>query len=179
MELRQIIPRLCNMQATQYDYIDALEAMHRFGLVAAVDHNVDLTTKQVAQLLYLTVATNETTRAAAAYNMSEGDHVAWSDSAHQDIVKYLTFLLQDTYRAFGMVDHITFYRNSGAAIVVNETDRAVMHRFDSLLPINATGKDDSTLTGLDIMVVAAYCTGDLVRIESNSPLTTIDNAQNN
>lgn len=175
MELRQITPRLCNMQATKDDYIQAMVTMHRFGLVNAVDQTVDLDAKQVAQLLYLSAATNETTRAAAAYTMSEGDNVAWSDSAQQDIVKYITFLLEDTYRAFGMVDHITFFRNSGAAVVVNETSRAVMHRFDGCLPIKATGQDSSTLTGLDIMMVAAYSTGDLVIMSSSEQLNSIDN----
>lgn len=163
------------MEATKYTYVDALDAMHRFGMVDAVSRNTDLTAAQVAQLIYLSAATNDTTRLAAVYAMTDGKDVAWSDTAHRDIISFLMFLFQDTYRAFGMVDHITFFRNSGAAIVVNETDRTQMHRFDGCLPITATGKDDSTLTGLDLMMIAAYVTGDIVHHESTQPLTTIDN----
>lgn len=175
MKYGQILPRLRTQSATRDEFHHAMERMHRFGLVDSTDPDSELSADQLATLIYLSAGTNETTRDAACYNLSQGEATAWSDTAHADIVSFLAFMIQDTWRPFGMVDHITFFRNSGAAIVVNETDRALMHRFDGLLPINATGQDSSNLTGLDLMLTAASFCGDLVHFGSTEPLTTVEN----
>ena len=113
---------------------------------------------QTAQLVYLSAATNLDNCDAAIYMISEGRSPAWSEEAYTDIISYLAFMIQDTWRPVGMVDHITFFRNSGAAITVNETDRTLMYRFDSCLPNNTPGKDDSNLSGWDLArIAAAYC----------------------
>lgn len=156
-----------------------MDRMHRFGLVDSIDEGSELSADQLATLVYLSAGTNHTNRDLACYTLSQGEATAWSDTAHADIVSFMAFMIQDTWRPFGMVDHITFFRNSGAAIVVNETDRALMHRFDGLLPIKAAGQDSSTLTGLDLMMTAASYCGDIVHFGSTEPLATVDNEQLN
>jgi hypothetical protein len=143
-----------------------------------MEPGTELSADQVAQLLYLSAGTSHSNRAAAVYAISEGKACAWCEEAHSDIISYLAFLIQDTWRPFGMVDHITFFRNSGAAISVQETNRHEMRRFDGCLPQNETSKDDSSLTGWELMRIAAVFCGDIVMTGSHTSLTTEQNERN-
>ena len=179
MEYGQLSLRLAAIPATKHTYIDAMCMMVRTGLVEGMEPTTVLSADQVAQLIYLSAGTSHTNRAAAVYAISEDKACAWCEEAHCDIISYLAFLIQDTWRPFGMVDHITFFRNSGAAVSVQETNRHQMRRFDGCLPQNETGKDDSTLTGWELMRIAAAFCGDIVITGSHTPLTTIQNETKN
>ena len=161
VEYGQIALRLQTMEATKHTYKDAMCMMVRTGLVEGMEPTTELSADQVAQLLYLSAGTSHTNRAAAVYAISEDKACAWCEDAHSDIISYLAFLIQDTWRPFGMVDYITFFRHSGAALSVQETNRDMKHRFDGCLPQNETGKDDSSLTGWELMRLAAACCGDI------------------
>lgn len=171
MEYGQLLLRLSGIEATKnYHLIMALKLL-RAGLFSSLDEGQVLTADQTAQLVYLSAATNLDNCDAAIYMISEDRSPAWSEEAYTDIISYLAFMIQDTWRPVGMVDHITFFRNSGAAITVNETDRTLMYRFDSCLPNNTPGKDDSNLSGWDLArIAAAYC-GDVVVSSSPTTLT--------
>lgn len=179
MDFHQLSVRLRGCTTTCEHFADVVRRMHNVNLLTSLEDDAKLTAQQCAQIIYLCAATDHDNRDAAIYLISEDEPTAWCQEKSESIVEWLAFLIQDTWRPFGMVDHITFYRNSGAAINVNETDRALMNRFDGCLPIKKTGQDSSTLTGLDITLIAAAFCGDVVHGPFNDELTTIDNEQHN
>ena len=179
MDLHQLSVRLRGCMTTAGHFADVVRRMHNVRLLPSLEPDTQLTAEQCAAITYLSAATTDDNRDAAIYLISEDEPPAWCQETGESIVEWLAFLIQDTWRPFGMVDHITFFRNSGAAVSVNETDRAFMRRFDGCLPIKTTGQDSSDLTGLDItLLAAAYC-GDVVHGPSPTSLTTIDNEQSN
>ena len=179
MDLHQLSVRLRGCRTTADHFDDVVRRMRNAGLLPRAQDDTNLTAEQCAAVTYLSAGTTEENRDAAIYLISEDEPPAWCQETGESIVQWLAFLIKDTWRPFGMVDHITFFRNSGAAVSVNETDRAFMRRFDGCLPTKSISQDSSDLTGLDITLLAAGFCGDVVHGPEPQTLTTISNEQSN
>ena len=163
VDYKQIEIRLSTIECTKDTYVDAMRMMVRTRVVEGMEPTTKMSADQVALLIYLSAGTNERSRSKAIYAFTEDKACAWCEEAHSDIISYLVYLIQDTWRPFGMVDYITFFRNSGAAVSNQDTNpHKYDYDFESCLYPDDTNEEESKLSGWDLMrLAAAYC-GDVV-----------------
>ena len=162
MTIQKLCTRLSACESTKNHYGDVMHRMHNACMLSSLEFDTKLTAEQCAIITYLSAATTKGNRDAAIALISKNEPPAWCEETEESIIKYMTFLMQDTWRPFMMVDHMTFWRSTGAAINVNESDTGFMRRFIGCLPLQFDGKDMNDLTGLDITLLAAEHCGDRV-----------------